>query len=157
MTLWTVAHQASLSMGFSRQEYWRRLPCPPPGNLPNQGIEPTSLMSPAQAGKFFTTIAAWEAQTSVYLNSIFVLLINGLEWERRNEKSEPHPLLNILCPWHIWFVYRRVYRWFFMLGRIITGLNPQKGPVGDFLIISAPGLCHILFVCPWHFWFCFLS
>ena len=39
---WTVAHQASLSMGISRQEYWSGLPCPPPGNLPNPGIEPRS-------------------------------------------------------------------------------------------------------------------
>ena len=59
--LWTVAHQASLSMGFSRQEYWSGLPCPPPRNLPNPGIEPTSLMSPALAGRFFTTSATWEA------------------------------------------------------------------------------------------------
>ena len=42
MTPWTVAHQAPLSMGFSRQEYWSGLPCPPPGDLPNPGIEPTS-------------------------------------------------------------------------------------------------------------------
>ena len=42
-TLWTVACQASLSMGFSRQEYWSGLPCPPPGDLPNSGIEPVSL------------------------------------------------------------------------------------------------------------------
>ena len=48
--LWTVAHQASLSMGFSRQEYWSGLPCPPPGNLPDPGIEPESLMSPELAG-----------------------------------------------------------------------------------------------------------
>ena len=41
-TLWTVAHQASLSMGFSRQEYWSGLPCPPLGGLPNPGIEPRS-------------------------------------------------------------------------------------------------------------------
>ena len=56
-TLWTVAHQAPLSMGFSRQEYWSGLPCPPPGDLPNRGIEPTTLMSPALAGGFFTTSA----------------------------------------------------------------------------------------------------
>ena len=43
-TLWTVALQAPLSMGFSRQGYWSRLPCPPPGDLPNPGIE---LRSPA--------------------------------------------------------------------------------------------------------------
>ena len=42
MTLWTVAHLAPLSMGFSRQEYWTGLPCPPPGDLLNSGIEPGS-------------------------------------------------------------------------------------------------------------------
>ena len=42
-TPWTVAHQTSLSMGFSRQEYWSRLPLPPPGDLPDPGIEPASL------------------------------------------------------------------------------------------------------------------
>ena len=60
-TPWTVAHQAPLSMGFSRQEYWRGLPCPPPWDLPNPGIEPRSLMSPALAGQFFTTSATGEA------------------------------------------------------------------------------------------------
>ena len=48
-----VALQAPLSMGFSRQEHWSRLPFPSPGGLPNQGTEPTSLMSPAFAGGFF--------------------------------------------------------------------------------------------------------
>ena len=55
VTLWTVTHQALLSMGFSKQEYWSGLPCPPPGNLPDSGIEPMSLMSQALAGEFFTT------------------------------------------------------------------------------------------------------
>ena len=45
VTPWTVARQAPLSMGFSRQEYWNGLPCPPPGDLPDPGIEPESLMS----------------------------------------------------------------------------------------------------------------
>ena len=62
VTPWTVALQASLSMGFSRQEYWRGLPCPPPGDLPDPGIEPTSFISPAFASRFFTTSATWEAQ-----------------------------------------------------------------------------------------------
>ena len=53
--LLTAARQAPLSMGFSRQEYWSELPCPPPGDLPDPGIEPMSLMSPALAGVFFTT------------------------------------------------------------------------------------------------------
>ena len=47
--------------GFSRQEYWSGLPFPPPGDLPDAGIEPVSLMSPALAGSFFTTNATWEA------------------------------------------------------------------------------------------------
>ena len=42
VTLWTVALQAPLSMGFSKQKYWSGLPCPPPGDLPNPGIEPRS-------------------------------------------------------------------------------------------------------------------
>ena len=46
-TLWTIAHQAPLSMGFSRQEYWSGLPCPSSGDLPDPGIEPASLVSPA--------------------------------------------------------------------------------------------------------------
>ena len=51
-TPWTVAHQPPLSMEFSRQEYWRRLPFPPPGDLPHLGIEPRP---PALAGGFLTT------------------------------------------------------------------------------------------------------
>ena len=53
-TPWTVAHHAPLSMGFSRQEYWSGLPFPSPEDLPYPGIEPTSPMSPALAGGFFT-------------------------------------------------------------------------------------------------------
>ena len=47
VTLWTIAHQASLSMGFSRQEYWSGSPCPPPRDFPNPGIESTSPVVPA--------------------------------------------------------------------------------------------------------------
>ena len=61
VTPWTVAHQALLSMRFSRQEYWTGLPFPSPGNLSNPGIEPTSLMSSALAGGFFTTSTTLEA------------------------------------------------------------------------------------------------
>jgi len=53
VTLRTVACQAPLSMGFSRQEYWSGLPCPPPGDLLYPGIEPAPLMSPALTGGFF--------------------------------------------------------------------------------------------------------
>ena len=65
VTLWTVAQQAPLSMGFSRQEYWTGLPCPPPGDLPHPGIEPVSFVSPSLAGRFFTTSITWEASVSV--------------------------------------------------------------------------------------------
>ena len=59
-TLWTVACQAPLSMGFSTQEHWSGLPFPPPGDLPNPGIEPASLTFPALAGKFFSTSTTQE-------------------------------------------------------------------------------------------------
>ena len=52
-------------MGFSRHEQRSGLPCPPPGDLPDSGIEPMSLMSPALAGRFFTTSTTWEAQVMV--------------------------------------------------------------------------------------------
>ena len=55
-TPWTVAHQAPLSMGFSRQEHWSGLPFPSPWDLPDPGIKPTSPASPALAGRFFTTV-----------------------------------------------------------------------------------------------------
>ena len=64
---WTVAHQAPLSMGFSRQEYWSGLPYPPPGDLPNPGIEPVSLTSLALAGGLFTTSTTWEAQRMILI------------------------------------------------------------------------------------------
>ena len=57
-THWTVTHQASLSMGFSRREYRSGLPCPSPGDLPDPGIR---SVSPALAGRFFTTSATWKA------------------------------------------------------------------------------------------------
>ena len=52
---WTVAHQAPLSMRFSRQEYWSGLPFPSPGDLPDPGMETMSLAAPALSGEFFTT------------------------------------------------------------------------------------------------------
>ena len=61
VTSGTIARQAPLSMGFSRQEYRTGSPYPPPGDRPNPGIKPVSLMSPALAGGFFTTSATWEA------------------------------------------------------------------------------------------------
>ena len=65
---WTP--QAPLSMGFSRQEYWSGLPCPPPGDLPHPGIKPESLISPANWQEGFLPSTTWEALFT-YADSIF--------------------------------------------------------------------------------------
>ena len=63
----TVAGQAPLPVGFSRQEYWSGLPFPSPGHLPNPGIEPMSLLSPALADGLFTTSATGEREEKHFL------------------------------------------------------------------------------------------
>ena len=72
-SLWTVAHQAPLSMGFSREEYWSGLPYPPPRDLPNPRVELASSMSPALAGRFSATNATWEALYEEYIRQNAVL------------------------------------------------------------------------------------
>ena len=62
-------------MGSSRQEYWSELPFPSPGGLPDPGIEPLSLLSPALAGMFFATSATWEA-CSIIGGSKFIHLFS---------------------------------------------------------------------------------
>ena len=61
VTQWTVACQAPLSMGSSRQEYWSGLPCPSPADLPDSEIKLSSFKSSSLAGEFFTTSTTWEA------------------------------------------------------------------------------------------------
>ena len=80
-TLWTVGHQAPLPMGFSRQEYWSGLSCPPPRDLLDPGIKSMSLGSPALADGFFTTIATWKATAWRNLKS------NMLHKKSHKEKS----------------------------------------------------------------------
>ena len=79
---WTVARQAPLFMGFSRQEQQGGLPCPPPGYLPNPGTEPTYLMSPPLAGGFFTSSATWEAHVHIhiYIHGFELLPSTALFW-----------------------------------------------------------------------------
>ena len=67
-------HGLWLSMGFSRQEYWSGLPCPPPGESSDPGIKPTSFMSPALVAGFFTISATWEARFLLELEIIQGLL-----------------------------------------------------------------------------------
>ena len=64
-TPWAVTHQAPLSMGFSRRDYWSGLPFPSPEDLPDPEIEPVSLASPALAGSFFT----WEAKVALVVKN----------------------------------------------------------------------------------------
>ena len=65
----TVACQVPQSVGFSKQEYWSRLSCPPPQDLPDPGIKPKSLLSPALAGRYFATRTTGKPQLTLYLNS----------------------------------------------------------------------------------------
>ena len=61
VTPWIVAHQVPLSIEFSRQEYWSGLPCSPPRDIPDSGLKPASLVSPALAGRFFYHCTIQEA------------------------------------------------------------------------------------------------
>ena len=102
-TLWTVAHQAPLSMGFSRQEYWSRLPCPPPADLPDPGIKSESLMSSALAGGFFTTCASWEVSIFLYIPFVFwnsILTVSLLKSNNAKPDSKCHYLQKIF-PLHL--------------------------------------------------------
>ena len=76
---WTVAHQAPLSIGFSRQEYWSGLACPSPADLPDPGIEPVSLRSPSLVGGFFITSATWEALGTLLGYYLFYLKSNQVK------------------------------------------------------------------------------
>ena len=70
------SHQAPLSMEFCRQEYWSRVPFPSPEDLPQTGIEPTSLVSPALAGGFFITSAIWEAHGYCFVLVFYFFLLS---------------------------------------------------------------------------------
>ena len=93
-TLQTVAHQAPPSMRFSRQEYWSGLPCPPPGDLPDAGIKPASLVSPALAGGFCTINATREVPC---LDETRPKMSRGLYLRRRVEHG--CVVYQYLMPW----------------------------------------------------------
>ena len=70
-----------LCMGFSKQECWSGFPCPPPGDLPDPGIKPVSLLSPELAGEFFTTSAAWEAGLKYIRSPSHICTACASAWE----------------------------------------------------------------------------
>ena len=91
---WTVARQASLSVGFSKQEYWSELPCPSSGDLPDPGTTPTFLTSPALVGRFFTTSATWKAPDTSCCCCCFVTSVVCDSVQPYGQK-----LTRLLCLW----------------------------------------------------------
>ena len=122
VTPWTAAHQASLSVGFPRQEYWSGLPCPLPGDLPDAGLEPTSPVSPALAGRFFTTASPGAPEGCVKCTQGSVargspVSATGVRgWVGRSPPRVPPASWGLLCSgsWNleawragVWVTYKR--------------------------------------------------
>ena len=108
-TPWTVACQAPLSMGFSRQEYWSKLPCPLPGDLPNPRIEPASLSSPALAGGFFTSSTIWET-LMIWQTIFFTHNTNEkVMWQLKGSlhKRQPHSAYALFFAFFFFFYLAR--------------------------------------------------
>ena len=83
VTPWTVAHQAPLSMGLSRQEYWSGLPCPPPGDLPHPGIEHVSLVSSALQADSLPLSHGGSLQPSYFIIIyVFLWTILSIFWKK---------------------------------------------------------------------------
>ena len=111
VTLWTIVRQGSLSMGFSRQEYWSWS-----GDLPDPRIELVLLMSPASAGRFFTTSATWEAPESA-----ICIHVSPPSWASLPPPSPSHPSrslqsnkLSFLCHttafhWLLLYTWKYIY------------------------------------------------
>ena len=92
VTPWTVAHQASLPMEFSRQEYWIELLFSPPGDLPDSGIKPVPPESPTLAGRFFTNCTTWEARVVKFVKQQWITKTKRkwgtLVWSQGSRKTE---------------------------------------------------------------------
>ena len=117
VTRWTVVRQAPLSMGFSRQEYWNGLPFPPPGDHPDPGIEPTSLLSSALVGGFFTP-----EPPGMYAQSLNCVWLFATPWL-------------YLCPWNflnLRFKLLTVHSILLTVKKYINGIN---------LMINKPWIC----------------
>ena len=145
VTLWTVAHQSPLSMGFSIQEYCSGLPFLPPGDLPNWRMELESIMFPALTGRFFTTSTTWEALISLNNNksnrfyftfsySYFILLLSFFFFfPQEPMQNSPinsiflESLLIIVDSWHysIFLTWILIQQCQWVLYNIMQTLNSQ--------------------------------
>ena len=94
-TPWTTARQAPLSIEFPRQEYWSGLPFPTPGDLPDPGIKPTSLASPALTDGFFITVPV--STYCIYI-SIRIYHNNCLNFMNRGYRGKGSPLVKLRDP-----------------------------------------------------------
>ena len=143
-TLEAVAHQAPLSMGFSRQEYWSGLPCPPPGDLPDPGIESSSLLSLALADGFFTTAPPWEP-TSLYCNSNHFLIpepisLSGGHLNSTKLRNFP-PIFLLKC-------FKRMKTWSYLcLEKIKKKSTLKKRPFDDVKCWWGYGITVVLLRC----------
>ena len=129
-TPWTVAHQAPLSMGFSRQEYWSGLPCPPPGDRPNPGIEPRSPASQVDSllseppGKPFSTLA-----------TSFLLILNN-----------QHDAIKIMYWWDVLWDFQAVQissEYIITEGRKVNTALRQKLKC---ILLSVPQECELFLI-----------
>ena len=106
--LWTVACQALLSMGFSRQEYWSGFPCPPPENLPNPGIELTSPASPALQAGSLPIVPTGKAISTLSPSTpcppppqtLFPLVLGNRMWRSKPPDLSPD-YLHKACNWSV--------------------------------------------------------
>ena len=103
-TLCDPRSQAPLSMGFSRQEYWSRLPCPPPGDLPEPGIEPVSLTSLGLAGRFSTTSTTWEEPAHCPPNT-HIPIVNSERTVSLHSMHRHHFLLDFTNVVNTWILF----------------------------------------------------
>ena len=90
MTLWTVAWQALLFMGFSRQEYWSGLPCPSTGHLPNAGIKPVSLASPTLQADSLPIEPPSKPQLQLKMVDVYTIAV--FKWSLKLIISNPDPV-----------------------------------------------------------------
>ena len=134
VTPWTVAHQAPLSMGFSRQEHWSELLCLPPGDLPHPRIEPMSLKSSILAGRFFTTSAACVCRQSCQKSGLWIpglFIDKRLHWQQErwgHEAAGLHPLRRAHLPLQEEPDSTSVSSHHAVLGTPSAWMEPKNGP-----------------------------